>query len=151
MKYVESGNTSQRRYAYTSIENIHKVIDPLFLDDLKAELANIKAIGAKKTRENKLKEFQDKLASLTFFDPACGSGNFLTETFLSLRHLENDALKQLQGNAIVMGDLYNPIRFLSANFTVSRSTILRLQLPNCIMDRRSADDEGNRRHYPYAP
>ena len=101
---------------YTSIENIHKVIDPLFLDDLKAELANIKAIGAKKTRENKLKEFQDKLASLTFFDSACGSGNFLTETFLSLRHLENDSLKQLQGNAIVMGDLYNPIKVSIGQF-----------------------------------
>lgn len=101
---------------YTSIENIHKVIDPLFLDDLKAELANIKAIGAKKTRENKLKEFQDKLASLTFFDPACGSGNFLTETFLSLRHLENEVLKQLHGVEIVMGDIYNPIKVSIGRF-----------------------------------
>ena len=101
---------------YTSIENIHKVIDPLFLDDLKAELANIKSIGAKKTRENKLKEFQDKLASLTFFDPACGSGNFLTETFLSLRHLENEVLKQLHGVEIVMGDIYNPIKVSIGQF-----------------------------------
>ena len=101
---------------YTSIENIHKVIDPLFLDDLKEELANIKAIGVKKTRENKLKEFQDKLASLTFFDPACGSGNFLTETFLSLRHLENEVLKELQGVAIVLGELDNPIKVSIGQF-----------------------------------
>lgn len=101
---------------YTSIENIHKVIDPLFLDDLKAELANIKAIGVKKTRENKLKEFQDKIAGLTFFDPACGSGNFLTETFLSLRHLENEILKELQGVAMVLGDIYNPIRVSIGQF-----------------------------------
>lgn len=78
---------------YTSIENIHKVIDPLFLDELKAEFAEIKSI--KKLRKQKLKEFQNKLASLTFLDPACGSGNFLTETYLSLRRLENEVLKEL--------------------------------------------------------
>ncbi len=82
---------------YTSVENIHKVIDPLFLDDLKAELA---AILAKKERSGtararKLKAYCAKLASLTFLDPACGSGNFLTETFISLRRLENEALRNL--------------------------------------------------------
>lgn len=77
---------------YTSIENIHKVIDPLFLDSLKAELEEIKAIQVKKARNDKLKAFQDKLARLTFLDPACGSGNFLTETYLSLRRLENEVL-----------------------------------------------------------
>ena len=101
---------------YTSIENIHKVIDPLFLDDLKEELANIKAIGVKKNRKNKLEEFQDKIADLTFFDPACGSGNFLTETFLSLRHLENEVLKELQGVAIVLGELDNPIKVSIGQF-----------------------------------
>ena len=78
---------------YTSIENIHKVIDPLFLDDLREELETVKAIKVPKTRENRLKEYRGKLASLTFFDPACGSGNFLTETYISLRRLENDALR----------------------------------------------------------
>lgn len=101
---------------YTSIENIHEVIDPLFLDDLKEELANIKAIGVKKNRKNKLEEFQDKIADLTFFDPACGSGNFLTETFLSLRHLENEVLKELQGVAIVLGELDNPIKVSIGQF-----------------------------------
>ena len=80
---------------YTSIENIHKVIDPLFLDGLRAELEEIKEITVDKTRKAKLKAFQSKLASLTFLDPACGSGNFLTETYLSLRKLENEVLRCL--------------------------------------------------------
>lgn len=86
---------------YTSIENIHKVIDPLFLDDLKAELEEIKGIAVLKTKEKRLKEFQDKLASLTFLDPAAGSGNFLTESYLSLRKLENEALRLLLSGKMV--------------------------------------------------
>ncbi len=80
---------------YTSIENIHKVIDPLFLDGLTEELKSIRAIKVEKTRKEKAEIFRDKLASLTFLDPACGSGNFLTETYLSLRRLENEALTML--------------------------------------------------------
>ena len=79
---------------YTSIENIHKVIDPLFLNDLRAELAEIEEIPVIRTRKNRLEKYQDKLASLTFLDPACGSGNFLTETYLSLRRLENEVIRQ---------------------------------------------------------
>ncbi len=82
---------------YTSIENIHKVIDPLFLDDLKAELANILEIKVQKTRFARLEDYRNKLASLTFLDPACGSGNFLTETYISLRRLENEALRAIYG------------------------------------------------------
>lgn len=78
---------------YTSIENIHKVIDPLFLDGLRAELEEIKEIAVDRTRKAKLSAFQSKLAGLTFLDPACGSGNFLTETYLSLRKLENEVLR----------------------------------------------------------
>ena len=78
---------------YTSIENIHKVIDPLFLDGLRSELEEIKEIAVDKTRKAKLDAFQSKLAGLTFLDPACGSGNFLTETYLSLRKLENEVLR----------------------------------------------------------
>ena len=80
---------------YTSIENIHKVIDPLFLDNLKKEFAEIGTITAVATRKNRLQQFQNKLAELTFLDPACGSGNFLTETYLSLRRLENQTIAQL--------------------------------------------------------
>ena len=82
---------------YTSIENIHKVIDPLFFDDLKTELATILEIKVNKTRLSKLEDFRNKLASLTFLDPACGSGNFLTETYISLRRLENEALRSIYG------------------------------------------------------
>lgn len=85
---------------YTSIENIHKVIDPLFLDDLKDELNAIKGFKQKSTVEQKAKQFQSKLASLTFFDPACGSGNFLTETYISLRRLENEAIKLYMGDTV---------------------------------------------------
>ena len=88
---------------YTSIENIHKVIDPLFLDDLKKELEEIKNITIERTKKNKLKEFQHKLASLKFLDPACGSGNFLTETYMSLRNLENEALEILFKGQVMIG------------------------------------------------
>lgn len=90
---------------YTSIENIHKVIDPLFLDDLKKEFEEICEIAVEKTRKQKLKEFQKKLATLTFLDPACGSGNFLTETYLSLRRLENKVLRLLTYEQQVIGGM----------------------------------------------
>ncbi len=82
---------------YTSIENIHKVIDPLFLDALKAELAEIRGIAVERVREARLRGFQDKLAGLRFLDPAAGSGNFLTETYLCLRRLENEVIELLYG------------------------------------------------------
>lgn len=87
---------------YTSIENIHKVIDPLFLDELKAELNEIRQFKQPKTVEQKAKQFQSKLASLLFFDPACGSGNFLTETYVSLRRLENEAIKLYMGDTVAL-------------------------------------------------
>ena len=103
---------------YTSIENIHKVIDPLFFDDLSAELEAIAAIPVKKTRDRKLLDFQKKLASLTFLDPACGSGNFLTETYLSLRRLENKAVALRLGDQIILGDSadFNPIQVSIGQF-----------------------------------
>lgn len=79
---------------YTSIENIHKVIDPLFLDELKSEWEEIKARPMSRFRPIYIQNFHDKLSSLTFLDPACGSGNFLTETYLSLRRLENDIISE---------------------------------------------------------
>lgn len=80
---------------YTSIENIHKVIDPLFLDDLRQEYESIVSLKDVYTRRKRLPAFQEKLASLCFLDPACGSGNFLTETYLSLRKLENEVIAQI--------------------------------------------------------
>lgn len=95
---------------YTSIENIHKVIDPLFLDGLNEELSDILAEPVLKKRRKMLADFQNKLASLNFLDPACGSGNFLTETYLSLRRLENKVIRELQGGQVVMGEFVNPIK-----------------------------------------
>ena len=95
---------------YTSIENIHKVIDPLFLDALKAEFDEIKGISQEKQQRQRLDAFQDKLASLTFFDPACGSGNFLTESYVSLRRLENQVIALRNKGQAVIGDFANPVK-----------------------------------------
>lgn len=89
---------------FTSIENIHKVIDSLFLDELREEYSEIKQTKSIKTRNQKFDVFQDKLKDITFFDPACGSGNFLTETYLSLRRLENELLAEKQQNGQISFD-----------------------------------------------
>lgn len=95
---------------YTSIENIHKVIDPLFLNDLRKELDEILEEKVDKQRKRKLSEYQMKLSSLSFLDPACGSGNFLTETYLSLRRLENEAIREMYHGQTMMGAFVNPIK-----------------------------------------
>ena len=95
---------------YTSIENIHKVIDPLFLNDLRSELDGILEEKVEKTRLRRLDEYQDKLASLTFLDPACGSGNFLTETYLILRRLENEAIRERYHGQYQIGAFLDPIK-----------------------------------------
>ena len=95
---------------YTSIENIHKVIDPLFLNDLRHELDEILEEKVEKQRKRKLSEYQMKLSSLTFLDPACGSGNFLTETYLSLRRLENEAIRTMYHGQTMLGAFVNPIK-----------------------------------------
>lgn len=100
---------------YTSIENIHKVIDPLFLDELREELDAIRDIKVGKVRENKIEAFREKLARLTFLDPACGSGNFLTETYMSLRRLENEALVELTGGQMLL-DFGNVIKVSIGQF-----------------------------------
>lgn len=111
---------------YTSIENIHKLINPLFLDELKEELDEIKDIKVSKTKEDRLDSFRNKLAGLTFLDPACGSGNFLTETYISLRRLENEALEaiiaeqkgQIEGQIILGGGsaIKEPIKVSISQF-----------------------------------
>ena len=95
---------------YTSIENIHKVIDPLFLNDLRRELDEILEEKVEKQRLKKLDSYQDKLASLTFLDPACGSGNFLTETYLSLRRLENEAIRERYHGQTMMGEFVDAVK-----------------------------------------
>lgn len=102
---------------YTSIENIHKVIDPLFLDDLHKEFNDIRQVAVVRTREQRLRTFQGKLAALTFLDPACGSGNFLTETYLSLRRIENELLKELKRDSqISLGGDFSPIKVSIGQF-----------------------------------
>ena len=100
---------------YTSIENIHKVIDPLFLDELREEFDSIREIKVGKIRENKLNAFREKLAGLKFLDPACGSGNFLTETYMSLRRLENEAIFELTGGQMQF-DIGNIIKVSIGQF-----------------------------------
>ena len=95
---------------YTSVENIHKVIDPLFLDDLNKEFADIKNEPSEKKRIALAKALQDKIAGLKFLDPACGSGNFLTESFLSLRRLENDCIRIINKGQMLIGDFVNPVK-----------------------------------------
>ncbi len=101
---------------YTSIENIHKVIDPLFLDELREEFDEIKKNTVERTKRAKLNVFQKKIAGLKFLDPACGSGNFLTETYISLRRLENEVINELQGGQIVLGEAINPIQVSISQF-----------------------------------
>ena len=95
---------------YTSIENIHKVIDPLFLDSQNQELEEILAEKVERTKKKKLETFQTNLASLTFLDPACGSGNFLTETYISLRRLENKVIRELFKGQAMLGAFINPVK-----------------------------------------
>ena len=99
---------------YTSIENIHKVIDPLFMDDLWNEFHGIVEtpnFASLQKRNRKLLDFQDKLARLTFLDPACGSGNFLTETYLSLRRLENEVINaRHHGQSFIGFEETSPIK-----------------------------------------
>ena len=104
---------------YTSIKNIHKVIDPLFLDELKEELAEIKEIDQVRQKKQRLEDLHNKIASLKFLDPAAGSGNFLTETYISLRKLENKIIEEKVRKKDVISisfidgsseDLENPIR-----------------------------------------
>ena len=111
---------------YTSIANIHKVIDPLFLDDLRHEFSSIVGTRAACPQKNnarepralrqKLEQFRNKIANLRFLDPACGSGNFLTETYISLRRLENEILKIIHGNQQLLGSDFSPIKVKISQF-----------------------------------
>lgn len=90
---------------YTSPEIIHKVIDPLFLDSLKSEFNSIRTDDelTPRQKKNRYKIFHQKLCSLRFLDPAAGSGNFLTETYICLRKLEDSVLIELRGGQAAFG------------------------------------------------
>lgn len=108
---------------YTPISIIHNVIDNLFLDDLYAEFESIISLGGVKTRKEKLERFQEKLANLKFLDPACGSANFLTESYISLRRLENKVIREILAcdkdnfaGQIVLGVAVNPVKVSISQF-----------------------------------
>jgi hypothetical protein len=81
---------------YTTEKNILKVIQPLFLDELHAEFEHAKSLRRGKAQA--LQALHEKLGQLTFFDPACGCGNFLVIAYRELRQLENDILRELHSN-----------------------------------------------------
>ncbi|MCD7721305.1 MAG: methylase [Prevotellaceae bacterium] len=102
---------------YTSVENIHKVIDPLFMNQLNREFSLLKGISVERVRERSLRDFQQRLSELTFLDPACGSGNFLTESYISLRLLENAVLQELWGGQGEMAwEEQNPVKVSLSQF-----------------------------------
>jgi len=132
---------------YTSVENIHRVIDPLFLDALKDEFTEICEMAPSKNRDKNLVMLQDKMASLKFLDPACGSGNFLTESYLSLRKIENDILSVLQKGQIALGfENINPIKvsieqFYGIEINDFAATVAKaaLWIAECQMMKRTED------------
>ena len=112
-------NPEKRRQGgmhYTSIENIHKLIDPLFLNGFKNDFKEAMSKKDGKKKIQLLKALQDRMATKTFLDPAAGSGNFLTESYLSLRRLENDILRETITDSSGTGVLgfdeeeFNPIK-----------------------------------------
>ena len=116
---------------YTSIENIHKVIDPLFLDELRGEfeaICNDPALTERK-KLNRLRKLHKRICSMNFFDPACGSGNFLTETYISLRKLEDDILLRLSGGQVmVVWDLGDEDEADNTNSRVSLSQLYGIEV-----------------------
>ena len=95
---MEPGKRRAQGAHYTTEKNILKVIEPLFLDDLRAEFEKIKSL--KNNRIKRLQEFQKKLGSLTFFDPACGCGNFLIIAYREIRLLEIEVIRELRTRKI---------------------------------------------------
>jgi hypothetical protein len=81
---------------YTSVTNIMKVIEPLFLDELYAEFENIEDNIDAKLKPSRLRKLHDRIAEIKLFDPACGSGNFLIIGFKELRKFEMEIIKRLQ-------------------------------------------------------
>ena len=80
---------------YTSVSNIMKVLNPLFLDDLRSELDEIDALPSGKWKERKVKDYREKIARIKVFDPACGSGNFLITAYKELCHLDMRAISMI--------------------------------------------------------
>ncbi len=93
---------------YTNEQNIMKVIGPLFLDDLKAELVKLKSRKDSR-RSSELKAFQEKLSKITCFDPACGCGNFLVIAYRELRQLETEVILELVKNKDLFAGTFSQV------------------------------------------
>ncbi len=89
---------------YTSEKNILKVVEPLFMDDLRKDFTKLKA-RRDNGRNKALLEFQTRIAGLTFFDPACGCGNFLVIAYRELRELELEVLKEIYTDGQLVTDI----------------------------------------------
>lgn len=97
---MDSAERRKKGAHYTTEKNILKVIEPLFLDELKAELARL--VARRDTgRQKALEDFHNRLARLTFFDPACGCGNFLVIAYREIRLLEIDVLRALHPRDVI--------------------------------------------------
>jgi len=101
---MDKGERRKKGAHYTTEKNILKVIEPLFLDDLKAEFARLVA-RRDNGRQKALEEFHERLSRLTFFDPACGCGNFLVIAYREIRLLEIDVLKELHPRDQLVTDI----------------------------------------------
>ncbi len=103
---MEPGERRAQGAHYTTEKNILKVIEPLFLEDLRAEFEKVKKLRS--TRKKRLKTFQKKLGNLKFFDPACGCGNFLIIAYRELRLLEIEVIRELRSmeTKLVPDELY---------------------------------------------
>jgi hypothetical protein len=97
---MEPAERRQLGAHYTSEENIRRVIDPLFLDSLKAEFAKLRATAGNKKA---LEQFHQRLSTLCFLDPACGCGNFLVIAYRELRALELAVLREIYGGQLALG------------------------------------------------
>ena len=114
---------------YTTERNILKVIEPLFLDDLRAEFARLKARSDSRAVQDLLR-FQERLGALRFFDPACGCGNFLIIAYRELRALEMEVLRELRpgGQFDLIADTLSVVDVDQAKFQspVQRAQVHRI-------------------------
>ena len=118
---------------YTSPEVIHRVIDPLFLNDLKKECDELLALpkenkAQQQVRNEKLIAFKSRLSHLRFLDPACGSGNFLTEAFKSLRRLEMEIIMELPDYGFEKDEIRNGVTYFRNPCTVSISQFYGIEI-----------------------
>ena len=108
-------DTAERRAQgahYTTEQNILKVIEPLFMDDLRMEFERLKTRRDSR-RVHELRRFQRRLGNLRFFDPACGCGNFLIIAYRELRLLEIDVMREIRASTGDTGQEALDVEWLS--------------------------------------